>query len=195
MVAHLKCESGSQEPRVQRNPDQCGLPLAQIGPRGRQILKYASNGALGPKWGPLLRCMKMKVLPLSFYGGCVWRIAVFAFAIPLAMAVDAPQGPPVPADVLSIMEGVADWQLAHPSAHAATDWTQGAGDAGIMALAGISGNPKYRDALMAMGEANGWKPGPRVHHADDLVVGQAYAGLYFLYREPKMIVPLRARLE
>jgi len=65
----------------------------------------------------------------------------------------------------------------------------------MMALAGISGDPKYRDALLAMGEANGWKPGPRVYHGDDLAVGQAYAGLYFLYRDPKMIAPLRARLE
>ncbi len=65
----------------------------------------------------------------------------------------------------------------------------------MMALAGISGNPKYRDAMLAMGEANGWKPGPRVYHADDLVVGQTYAGLYLIYRDPKMIAPLRARLD
>jgi len=65
----------------------------------------------------------------------------------------------------------------------------------MMALAGISGNPKYRDALLAMGESNGWQPGPRIYHADDLAIGQAYAGLYFLYRDPKMIVPLRARLD
>ena len=93
------------------------------------------------------------------------------------------------------MEHVADWQLAHPSAHPTTDWTQAAGDAGMMALAGISSDPKYRDALLAMGEANGWKPGPRLNHADDLAIGQTYAGLYFLYRNPKMIVPLRSRLD
>jgi rhamnogalacturonyl hydrolase YesR len=93
------------------------------------------------------------------------------------------------------MERVADWQLAHPSIHAATDWTQAAGDAGMLALAGISSDPKYRDALLAMGEANGWKPGLRLYHADDLAIGQAYAGLYFLYRDPKMIAPLRSRLD
>lgn len=65
----------------------------------------------------------------------------------------------------------------------------------MMALAGISGNPKYRDAMLAMGQANGWKPGPRIYHADDLAIGQAYAGLYFLYRDPKMIAPLRTRLD
>jgi len=65
----------------------------------------------------------------------------------------------------------------------------------MMALAGISSDPKYRDALLAMGEANGWKPGPRSYHADDLAIGQAYAALYFLYRDPKMIAPLRSRLD
>ena len=42
----------------------------------------------------------------------------------------------------------ADWQLANPSRHKPTDWTQGAGDTGIMALAGISADPKYRDAMV-----------------------------------------------
>lgn len=140
--------------------------------------------------------MKMKALLLSTYSRCIWQIIVLVFAIPSSMAVAASPIPRLtPADVLSVMERVADWQLAHPSAHPATDWTQAAGDAGMMALAGISGNPKYRDAMLAMGEANGWKPGPRTYHADDLAIGQTYAGLYFLYRDPKMIAPLRARLE
>src|SRR5258708_965367 len=138
----------------------------------------------------------MKALLLSSCGRCIWRIAVLGFAIPLPIvAADSPNPRLAPADVLSVMQHVADWQLAHPSAHPTTEWTQGAGDAGMMALAACSGDPKYRDALLAMGEANGWKPGPRVYHADDLAIGQAYAGIYFLYRDPKMIAPLRARLD
>jgi unsaturated rhamnogalacturonyl hydrolase len=140
--------------------------------------------------------MKMNALLLSSYGRCIWRMAVLGFAVTLPMAAAAaPNLPLTPADVLSVMERVADWQLAHPSTHSPTDWTQAAGNAGMMALARISGNSKYRDALLATGEANGWKPGPRMYHADDLAIGQAYAGLYFLYRDPKMIAPLRARLE
>lgn len=100
-----------------------------------------------------------------------------------------------PRAVLSVMEHVADWQLAHPSSHKLTDWTQGAGDAGFMALAGISGNPKYRDAMLAMGEKNEWKLGPRKYHADDQCVGQTYAELYLLYRDPKMIAPMQTRFD
>ena len=100
-----------------------------------------------------------------------------------------------PAAVLASMERVADWQLAHPSKHDPTDWTQGAGDAGFMALAGISGNPKYRDAMVAVGESNRWEPGPRFYDANDHSVGQTYAELYLIFRESKMIGSLRERFD
>ncbi|MFZ1055464.1 MAG: glycoside hydrolase family 88 protein [Opitutaceae bacterium] len=100
-----------------------------------------------------------------------------------------------PRDVLSVMERVADWQLSNPSKHAPNDWTQAAGDAGFMALAGISGNARYRDAMVAAGEANHWQLGPRFYHADDHCIGQTYAELYLLYREPKMIEALRSRFD
>src|SRR6266850_5195457 len=82
-----------------------------------------------------------------------------------------------PASVLTVMQRVADWQLANPSAHKPTDWTQAAGDAGFMALAGISGDAKYRDAMLALGETNHWQLGARKFHADDHAVGQTYCEL------------------
>src|ERR1700730_13768910 len=121
--------------------------------------------------------MKMKACLPGSYCRCIWRIGVLGLAIALPMAAAESPNPQLkPADVLLLMEHVADWQLAHPSAHSATDWTQAAGDAGMMTLTGISGDPKYRDALLAMGAANGWNPGRRIYHADDLAIGQAYAG-------------------
>ena len=65
----------------------------------------------------------------------------------------------------------------------------------MMALAGISGDAKYRDAMLAMGETNGWQPGPLFYDADDHCVGQTYAELYFLYRENRMIAPMRERFD
>ena len=100
-----------------------------------------------------------------------------------------------PLPVLTAMQRVADWQLANPSKHKLTDWTQGAGYAGLMALAGISGDAKYRDAMLAMGATNEWKPGPRRYHADDQCVGQTYCELYYLYRQPKLIAPLQAKYD
>jgi len=97
-----------------------------------------------------------------------------------------------PATVLAAMQRVADWQLAHPSAHPETHWTQAVGDAGFMALAGVTADPRYRDAMVAMGERNRWALGPRPYHADDHAVGQTYAELYLQLRRPAMLAPLRA---
>jgi rhamnogalacturonyl hydrolase YesR len=102
------------------------------------------------------------------------------------------------AAVLAVMQRVADWQLAHPSIttnRPATGWVNAAGDAGMMALAGISGDAKYRDAMLALGETNQWRLGPRKFHADDQCIGQTFAELYFLCREPKMITPMQARFD
>ena len=111
--------------------------------------------------------------------------------------LQAAEGTPMtPEAVLSSMERVADWQLANPSPHSRTDWTSATGDAGFMALAGISGNPKYRDAMLAVGETNQWQlGGPAPYHADNHCIGQTYAELYLLYREPGMIKPLRERFD
>jgi unsaturated rhamnogalacturonyl hydrolase len=100
-----------------------------------------------------------------------------------------------PQTILGVMQRVADWQLANPSKHSPTDWTQGAGDAGMMALAGVSGDAKYRDAMLAMGETNQWQLGQKLYDADDHCVGQTYAELYLLYRDNKMIAPLREKFD
>jgi len=134
--------------------------------------------------------------PYSVFGRAQAPACLFVVALLSPAGWGAPAGnAPAPAQVLAGMERVADWQLAHPSAHPATDWTQGAGDAGVMALAGISGDPRYRDAMLAMGRANHWCPGPRLFHADDHCIGQTYAELYLLYRDPAMIAPLRQKFD
>lgn len=100
-----------------------------------------------------------------------------------------------PSATLAVMERVADWQLAHPTGYPADDWTEGVGDAGFMALAGISGSAKYRDAMVLMGTRNGWRLGRRVQHADDQVVGQTYVELYQMLRDPRMIASMRAQFD
>ena len=100
-----------------------------------------------------------------------------------------------PLPVLTAMQRVADWQLAHPATNPPTSWLLGAENAGMMALAGISGDAKYREAMRAAGETNGWRPGPLFYDADDYCVGQAYTELYFLYRDNRMIAPLRERFD
>ena len=102
-----------------------------------------------------------------------------------------------PGEVVALMERVADWQLAHPSKHDLADWTQCAGYTGIMALAGISSSSRFHDAMLRMGERNGWKLGTAggPYHGDDHCVGQVYAELYLQHRDSSMIAPMRARFD
>ena len=103
-----------------------------------------------------------------------------------------------PSSVLAVMQRVGDWQLANPATNRPIGWIQAVGDAGMMALAGIAGDAKYRDAMFAKGETNGWQLDQyqgRKYHADDQCIGQAWAELYFLYRENRMIAPMRERFD
>lgn len=97
--------------------------------------------------------------------------------------------------VIRDMRRVADWQLANPSRHRPTDWTQGAFYAGVMALAETANDQKYVEAMVRMGETNEWKLGPRKFHGDDHVVGQTYCELFFRTRDAKRIQPMRERFD
>jgi len=112
----------------------------------------------------------------------------------------APSLPPLSAAIekqaiLAAMERVGDWQIANPGKHPPTDWTQGALYTGIMALDKISSSPRFREAMVRMGETNVWQLGPRKYHADDHVVGQTYVELWQRYHDDKMIAPMKERFE
>jgi unsaturated rhamnogalacturonyl hydrolase len=94
--------------------------------------------------------------------------------------------------VLKVMTAAADWQLQHPSEHAPYDWTQAAFYTGMMALAGISENPKYFDVMKLMGERNQWRPGLRPGHADDYAVIATYAGIYKREHDKTILAPALA---
>jgi len=107
-------------------------------------------------------------------------------------------GPAVRADTdpLTIAEVAADWQLAHPAAkYTALEWENAAFYAGLEAVAEHSRSLRFHEALVRVGEANGWQLGPRVYHADDQAVGQTYADLYRQSRDPRMIAPMKARFD
>lgn len=97
-----------------------------------------------------------------------------------------------PQSVLTLLQSVADWQLANPSRHALTDWTQGAGYCGFMALSRLPGGMKYEEAMVQVGQKTHWKLGPRCRfHADDDCVGQLYLDLHARRHEAAMIAHTR----
>jgi hypothetical protein len=82
-------------------------------------------------------------------GRFLFQLHVFVLSGVAASATEAESSGAqlAPKVILAELERAADWQLANPSEHPLTDWTQGAGSVGLMPLVGISGYAKYRDAM------------------------------------------------
>ena len=98
------------------------------------------------------------------------------------------------AAVMTQVERVADWQLAHPIPEAQVrkfppgfgprSWRAGVLYTALGVLAEESGEARFAEALQVWGRANGWKPGPRGHHADDQAVLHAYLSAHELSGDP-----------
>lgn len=96
--------------------------------------------------------------------------------------------PTAPA-VIRDMRRVADWQLQNPSQHALHHWTQAPFYLGLANLYQVSGEARYRDAADGFGQAISYGPGPRVTHADDHAVLQAWLLLHRFQADPAKIQP------
>lgn len=90
--------------------------------------------------------------------------------------------------IKKVMKKAAEWQLEHPK-HKLYDWTNGAFYAGLFAAYETTGSKKIYQAMYKMGEENSWKPGPRLHHADDHAICQTYIDLFRITKDRKMINP------
>ena len=123
-------------------------------------------------------------------------------------AIEPPSPPDIfaPAAVAEAMARAFDWQIVHIVYEAPlpdggtqpvsdTEWVRGAFFAGVMAASSATGDSRYLAAAMEISRRNGWQPGPRPRHADDLCIAQTYAQLYLVERDPVMIEATVARLE
>jgi rhamnogalacturonyl hydrolase YesR len=90
-------------------------------------------------------------------------------------------------DIISSLNRVADWQLRHPTGASLTSWEYGTFYTGLMAYYKCTGQKKYLDSAMAMGNRTRWEPQPRPYDANTLVISQAFLELYKLTRDVRMI--------
>ncbi|HUA99657.1 MAG TPA: glycoside hydrolase family 88 protein [Terracidiphilus sp.] len=98
-------------------------------------------------------------------------------------------------DLAKAMKLVADWQLSRLPVEPQYIWEFAALYTGFMAVPEQVAGDKYKDAMMKVAEGLDWQPGPRVMTADDQAVGQTYLELYMIHKDPKMMDPMRARLD
>jgi rhamnogalacturonyl hydrolase YesR len=109
------------------------------------------------------------------------------------------------AQILAETQRVADWQLAHLDTSyvpikpaddkSQRGWVYGAFFVGLTALAERSPDPKYAEAVFAQGKRQNWGLERRLFHADDYVIGQSWIWAYERAHDPKMIAPIKARLD
>jgi rhamnogalacturonyl hydrolase YesR len=100
-----------------------------------------------------------------------------------------------PKAVAKAMRKVADWQLERSQPYFDRIWTWSVLYSGFMAASDSLGDPKYRDAMMAMAQKFDWKLRSHLPNADDQSVGQTYLELYLLKKDPAMIKPTQEELE
>ena len=99
-----------------------------------------------------------------------------------------------PKHIKKAMMTAALWQLAHPK-HDLWDWTNGAFYAGISAAYQNTGNKKLLEAMVKMGEANQWKPGPRLLHADDIAICQTYVDVARIKKDSSKMQSFKDNME
>lgn len=96
--------------------------------------------------------------------------------------------------IKKVMTTAATWQLKNPK-HELYDWTNGAFYAGIFETYKTTGSKKMLQSMIAVGDSNEWKTGPRLQHADDYAICQTYVDLYRIKKDQKMIQPFIDRMD
>jgi unsaturated rhamnogalacturonyl hydrolase len=132
--------------------------------------------------------------------GALLALAMLAASSGLAQAQDRAGG-----EILRTMERVADWELAHPDTASAPSssaetsnplgWVVGTFYTGLTALADRSVEPRFADAVFALGMRENWSLGKRPFHADDYEVAQNWIWAYQRKHDPRMIAAVQQRFD
>ena len=99
------------------------------------------------------------------------------------------------ADIRRAATLVAAWQYGRVKDHDSLDWTYAPLYLGFLGAADLLHEPRYADYVRGVGRRSGWGLGPRVRHADDQAVAQAWLALYARTPDPAMLKPLRERYD
>lgn len=137
-------------------------------------------------------------------------LATVAVMGPLGACAATPPKPAATALAPALAEGarVADWQLSHmdnfdyiPASQfrrdteAPRDWVQAAFYIGLTAFADASKQPKYADAILAHGQAEGWGFDDRPRHGDADATGAVWVWAASRTHDPAKLTLVRARFD
>lgn len=120
------------------------------------------------------------------------------------MAGDAPADPGPRAHLSGAMQPaairraaakVAAWQYGRVKSHDSLDWTFAPLYLGFIDASKLLDDPRYAAYVHHVGEHFHWGLGPRIRHADDQAVGQAWLMLHAQHPDPAMLKPMRQRFD
>ena len=103
--------------------------------------------------------------------------------------------------ILSNMQNVADYELAHPTHENNVEidynngWVPSTFYVSLIPLFEASDNARYLSAVKDWGNSFSWDCAPRFRHADDLVCGQVFLDLYRHKENPIYVEKLAQRLD
>ena len=100
-----------------------------------------------------------------------------------------------PAAIDKALRKVADWQLARSQPYFSRIWTESVMYTGFMAASRATGDPKYRDAMLAMATHFDFQTRSRLPNADDLSIAQTYLELYFQEKRASMLTLTRMDMD
>jgi rhamnogalacturonyl hydrolase YesR len=90
---------------------------------------------------------------------------------------------------------VADWELQRSQPYFGNEWTWSVLYTGFMAASDTTGDSKYRDTMLGVGNKFNWQLRSHLPNADNQSIGQTYTELYFQKHEPQMIAATRQELD
>lgn len=120
------------------------------------------------------------------------------------MAGDAPANPGPrahlsgamrPADIRRAAAKVAAWQYGRVKSHDSLDWTFAPLYLGFLDASKLLHDPRYATYVDGVGKHLHWGLDPRLRHADDQAVAQAWLALYARHPDPAMLQPVRERFD
>jgi len=97
--------------------------------------------------------------------------------------------------VAKAMRKVADWQLERSQPYLDRIWTWSVLYSGFMATSESLGDPKYRDAMLAMSQKYDWQLRSHLPNADDQSIAQTYLEFYLLKKDSAMLQPTQKELD
>lgn len=98
-------------------------------------------------------------------------------------------------DIRRAAAKVAAWQFARVKSHDSLDWTFAPLYLGFIDASTLLHEPRYAAYVRHVGEHFHWGLAPRIRHADDQAVGQAWLALHARHPDPAMLQPLRQRFD